>query len=485
MQTEQPLNRSCLDAVESAVDWSLMHGLALKAGVSAARHCAFSFSPTPIARERFHQLRQVVPLMGRMINAVSYDHAFLSEAIRPLQGSDCLFDHLYEQYQKLHAKGQAPARKSLLIMRTDFMDDEVLGPKIIEFNGIAAGMGPFGQRAHQLHQYLQETWPEQFHLWAGSEKVELVDNSAIENLASGIAKAARHTRENSRDSGAPVFLMVVQPDEDNIYDQKLLKLALQARGVKTVRRTLRQLYDEISTGGNNRLMLAGMGSVDVVYFRTGYQPQDYVAEDVEESRCCEALGDTRAFIEQHNVAVNATVAQQLATSKRVQTLLTEMSAKQLTRFNLPQEEAEKVKFYLGEMHQLNSQSLDWFRQQPSRDWVLKNQGEGGGHCIFDEDIMPRLENLANQPESHNSWALMRRLRPQHRPHEALLVRQGEARVVDDLISEIGMFTVHFEGDAVTEDDGYAGYLIRSKPAEAREGGVHSGLGVVDSLYYAN
>ena len=47
-----------------------------------------------------------------------------------------------------------------------------------------------------------------------------------------------------------------------------------------------------------------------------------------------------------------------------------------------------------------------------------------------------------------------------------------------------MFTVHFEGEPVTEDKGYAGYLIRSKPAEAQEGGVHTGLGVVDSLYYS-
>lgn len=485
MQTEKTLSRYCHDAVESAVDWSLLHGLALKSGPATANHCAFSFAPMPIARDRFNQLSQVVPLMGRMINAVSNDHVFLSEAIKPLQGSDCLFDHLYEQYQKLHANGHTPLRKSLLIMRTDFMDDEQLGPKIIEFNGIAAGMGPFGQRAHQLHQYLQETQSKEFHLWAGSDNAELVINAAIENLACGIATAARKVRESSEEPGSPIFLMVVQPDEDNVYDQKLLKLALQARGVKTVRRTLRRLYDDLSTGEGKRLQLEGVGSIDAVYFRTGYQGEDYVAGDVDESRCCEALGNTRAFIEEHNVAVNATVAQQLATSKRVQMLLTEMSPEELTRFDLSLEEAEKVKFYLGEMRGLNEQSLDWFKQQSNRDWVLKNQGEGGGHCIFDEDILPKLEELAKQPENHDSWALMRRLRPQHRPHEALLVRKGEAYIVDDLISEIGMFTVHFESEPVTEDHGYAGYLIRSKPAEVQEGGVHSGLGVVDSLYYAN
>ena len=462
-----------------------MHGLALKADASSAGHCAFSFAPTPIARERFHQLRQVVPLMGKMIHAVSENHGFLYQAIQPLQGSDCLFDHLFEQYQQLHCTDIPAPRKPLLIMRTDFMDDAQLGPKIIEFNGIAAGMGPFGQRAHQLHQYLQETQRTEFDLWLGTKKTELVENKAIDNMAQGIALSARIMRDAHNESGFPVFLMVVQPDEDNVYDQKLLKLALQAKGIKTVRRTLRQLHDDLSTTDQNRLHLAGTGTIDVVYFRTGYQPEDYMAKDVEESRCCEALGKTRVFIERHNVAVNATVAQQLATSKRVQMLLTDMSAQELTQFGLTLPEAELVKFFLGEMRPITPQSLKWFQTQQSQDWVLKNQGEGGGHCIFDDNILPKLRKLHEQPDIHHSWSLMRRLRPQHRPHAALLVRKGKAGVVDDLISEIGMFTIHFNGQPVTGDNGYAGYLVRSKPADVQEGGVHSGLGVVDSLSYSH
>ena len=76
MQSEKLLNRSCNDAVERAVEWSLMHGLALKTSKSGADHCAFSFAPTPIAKERFEQLKQVTPLMGRMINAVAADYVF-------------------------------------------------------------------------------------------------------------------------------------------------------------------------------------------------------------------------------------------------------------------------------------------------------------------------------------------------------------------------------------------------------------------------
>ncbi len=49
------------------------------------------------------------------------------------------------------------------------------------------------------------------------------------------------------------------------------------------------------------------------------------------------------------------------------------------------------------------------------------------------------------------------------------------------MSEIGLFTAYYNGKPVTELGGYAGYLIRSKPASENEGGIHSGKGILDSL----
>ncbi|NVO99574.1 glutathione synthase, partial [Photobacterium damselae subsp. damselae] len=54
-------------------------------------------------------------------------------------------------------------------------------------------------------------------------------------------------------------------------------------------------------------------------------------------------------------------------------------------------------------------------------------------------------------------------------------------IIDDLISEIGIFTVHLAGKPITQNKGYAGYLIRSKSTRTTEGGIHSGQGVLDSL----
>ena len=466
-------------AIQDAIKWALQHGFALKTGPESAIHCAFSFAPTLIARERFEHLKQVVPLVGKLIHAVSENHYFLQKVMAPIAGAEPFFTNLFKLHQHIHFGSKPALRQPLLFMRTDFMDDQLLGPRVIEFNGIAAGMGPFGQKIHELHSYLQSQWPASFQHWSPEDRLGLIENPAIELLSQGVAETAKKVRSGSGESGKPVFLMVVQPDEDNVYDQHILEKGIRTQGVRTVRRTFRELHDQLATGKNNRLLLDGIDSIDAIYLRAGYQYSDFVAHDLEEARCCEALSQTRAFMEQHQVAINATISQQLATSKRVQMVLSSMSAQELTQFGLSLTEAELVKELLGTMIEVNDHTAAWFADQNPHNWVLKNQGEGGGHCVFDDDILPRLNALTE--EDYQAWTLMRRLHPEHRHRPALLVRRGQASVVNDLISEIGLFTIHFNGNHMTDEKGYAGYLIRSKPASVSEGGVHSGMGAADSL----
>ncbi|ABZ76555.1 Glutathione synthase [Shewanella halifaxensis HAW-EB4] len=560
------INNTTKQASQDAIEWAITHGMVIKATAYSASHTAFSFTPTPISRERFHNLVASVNLLGKLVHYASEDHQFLSQAIAPVTSGEPFFKALLEMHNaiydpsnadnccnrgishrgdsyldvknidtKMNDSNQSDAKRlPLLIMRSDFMDDTALGPKLIEFNGIAAGMGPFGQRVHELHQYLQQQWPEEFKQWSSQQETELVANQAIERLSQGIANATFKIKNEFADSfsskainnsattysenNPPVFLMVVQADEDNVFDQHLLEGALQAKGIRTVRRTFRELHNKLSTGANHRLLLEGVGPIDTVYLRAGYQYSDYHANDIISRVCCEALMQTRIFIERHRVAVNATVSQQLATSKRVQMLLSSMEPDALTRFGLTLDEAKTVKGLLGEMRAVTKGSAASITQTGSEQWVLKNQGEGGGHCIFGDDILSKLAEL--KPCEYQAWSLMRRLHPTPRPIPALTVRKGELLQVDDLISEIGMFTVHIDGEAAidvkkigvkqldvqgllkqnidnkeidikdinvqaTDKKAYAGYLIRSKSARTTEGGVHSGMGVLDSLIFGD
>ncbi|MCC4781677.1 glutathione synthase, partial [Vibrio lentus] len=321
---------------------------------------------------------------------------------------------------------------------------------------------------------------ETYQNWLEDKSATPAENQGLTQLAYGIATSARKVRADFNDSDKPTFLMVVQKNEDNVYDQHLLEIELQKQGVRTVRRTFEQLSCQLSSGDNQRLLLQDVGAVDVVYLRAGYQYSDYWAPELNESVCCHTLSQTRVFMEQHHVAMNATISQQLATSKTMQMLLTMMPASEYARWGLTLEEAELVKSVLADMKPITSESIEWFNIQADKQkWVLKNQGEGGGHCVFGDDISEQLSQL--KPEEYDAWALMQRLYPHERDVPTIAVRDTQQTLVTDLVSEVGLFTAYYQGKPVTELDGYAGYLIRSKPASENEGGIHSGKGILDSL----
>lgn len=491
------------DAIKDVVEWTLAHGVAFRTSPFSTTHTPFALTPTPISKERFQNLKAKAGLLGKLVHAASEDEEFLATAIEPIIEGDYFFRHMWEMNQQL--KGDQKKRSPLLIMRSDFMDDETLGPKLIEFNGIAAGMQPFGQKVHELHSYLQSQWADVYNRYSSSGTAsKLVDNHGIDRLADGIAEATSQIKREFNDPDPPRFLMIVQANEDNVYDQHLLEYALRERGITTIRKTFKQIHGKIQTGEGDRMILEGVGTIDTVYLRAGYLHQDYYAKELDgdegschpsknkQTRCCQSLIKTRVLIEKHRVAMNATVNQQLASSKRVQTLLSAMPAQEISaRFGLTLEEATAVKDLLGENWPVTADSVQWFEEQDPEQWVLKNQGEGGGHAVMGSDILPKLQQLT--PDEYPSWSLMRRLRPAPRSQPTLLVRKGEAMECEDLISEIGIFTVHIDGmppaatsstnEEQTKEEGYTGYLIRSKPSAASEGGVHSGLGVLDSLVY--
>ncbi|WP_454440664.1 glutathione synthase [Vibrio bathopelagicus] len=469
--------------IEDAAEWAIMHGVAFRQSDNTARHCPFSIAPMTMERRVYEHLLKVTPLVTKLVSNVSEDHDFLQSSLRDMAKADPFFGRLMELHQQAHGSESQrlhPARQPLLLMRTDFMDDRKHGAKVIEFNGIAAGMAPFGQKATEFHAFMHNQWPETYQNWLEDKSATPAENQGLEQLAFGIATSARKVREHFDDSAKPTFLMVVQKNEDNVYDQHLLEVELQKQGIRTVRRTFEQLSKQLSSGENQRLLLEGIGAIDVVYLRAGYQYSDYWAPDLNESVCCQTLSQTRLFMEQHYVAMNATISQQLATSKTMQMLLTMMPASEYARWGLTLEDAELVKSVLADMKPINTNTIEWFNSDAiKQEWVLKNQGEGGGHCVFGDDISEQLNQL--KPEEYDAWALMQRLYPHERDVPTIAVRDTQQTLVDDLVSEVGLFTAYYQGDPVTQLDGYAGYLIRSKPASENEGGIHSGKGILDSL----
>ena len=187
-------------AVTDSVEWAFAHSLVFKQSNASSLHCPFTLTPSSIDKVRFERLQQAAGLFGQLLHAISKDNAFIQQAIAPIADTDPLFSALLTLHNKLSLT-QSRRATPLLIMRTDFMDDQQLGPKLIEFNGIAAGMGPFGQRASELHRYIAAQHADLFQTYtehnhspsqpSAQIPPEFIANDAIEKLADGIAKSAR------------------------------------------------------------------------------------------------------------------------------------------------------------------------------------------------------------------------------------------------------------------------------------------------------
>jgi len=470
--------------IDDAVAEALQLDLAFLRRPGHSSQVPFTFTASPIAAATLRQLETVAPLLGRLTQQLANDDQLIQDVHAPLAVGDPFFAEMLSCHRELHSQPDEVLRIPLLLQRGDFMVDEQLGPRLVECNSIAAGMAPFGEQVHRLHAYLQQRWPERYQQFHTADSGQLLANPATANMANAIASTARQIAAELDDDSEPAFLMVVQENEDNLFDQRLLERQLQTLGIRTYRRTFRDLHQQLSTGPEQSLQLEGCGNIHVVYLRAGYQYQDYIATDLDARRCCDALRETRIFIERHRVAVNATFAQQLATSKRMQLHLSEGGDALLQKLGFSHAESSALSAVFAQMQVVDSNSADKLRaEMDSANWVLKNQGEGGGHCLFDHDILPRLDAMT--PNDYQAWVLMQRLRPTGREQATLVVREGRAHEVQGLVSEIGIFTGHLGDQALPTGDprpGHIGYLVRSKPADVTEGGVHSGFGALDSLF---
>ncbi len=470
--------------IDDAVAQALQLSLCFLDGPGKTRHVPFSFTPCPIPAAVLAQLELTAPLLGRLTQALAEDDQLIQDVHAALAFADPFFAEMLSTHRALHNQPGEVLRAPLLLQRSDFMVDAHMGPRLVECNSIAAGMAPFGERMGSLHEYLQQRWPTEFARLHTAAPGVLHPNPATANMARAIAYAAGSIAGELGD-GAPLnFLMVVQDNEDNLFDQRLLENQLRCLGLQTHRRTFRQLHEQLSSGPNQSLQLEGCGTLHVVYLRAGYQFQDYIATDLDTRRCCDALLATRMFMERHRVAMNATIAQQLATSKRMQLQLAGDDGGLLQRLGFDRDERSALQSVFAPMRSVNGDSATRLRDEGNLSaWVLKNQGEGGGHCLFDQDILHRLDSLGEA--DYAAWTLMQRLHPAGRDKDTLLVRDGRARTAQRLVSEIGLFSAHLGSAALDTDaqrPGHIGYLVRSKLPQVTEGGVHSGFGVLDSLF---
>lgn len=334
----------------------------------------------------------------------------------------------------------------------------------MELNTISASFASLCSLVCDLHAFLCDRYnyfndADQSTL--DISKSNLPVNSALEGIADGIFEA--HKEYGKSDA---IVLMVVQPNERNIFDQRWIEYKVFDRGVKMIRKTLKEIKEQATLLPDKSLVIEHK-KVAVCYFRSGYGPGDYPTE-VEWA--------ARLLIEQSDAIKCPTVAYQLVGAKKVQQVLCKPGC---VESYLSAEESKLVRQSFTGIYSLDNSkegedAIQRAMKHPNA-FVLKPQREGGGNNYYGEHVKEKLVQMSRQETS--AYILMERILPP--PYKNVLVKQGVA-VEADVACELGAYGVFLSKGREILTNKHVGHLLRTKTANTDEGGVAAGFAVIDS-----
>lgn len=511
-----PRNDDVRDAlVQEALGVAATNGLLMRTASSSTSntnpskptygHAPLSLLPNAFPAEEYVKARRLAPIWNVLVARVAHDGAWLLRTLESVLPQDDFTRRLVEIYQAIDRAGRDVQKVCLGINRSDYMlhDEGAVSAssspitiKQVEINTIASSFGCLSTEVTRLHRYLVQKVLGCTRLFTPSWLLPY--NDTMRGLAHGLAMAHHeYLRQESRlprpstssqHRRRPCVLMIVQPGERNINDQKLLEVALwEEFGIPLHRATLLQIAGEghLDLQRRQNLLLkspliseaeeeAGQEEeieVTVAYFRAGYDPSDYPSEGEWKGR---------ELIEMSAAIKCPCISYHLAGTKKVQEALCRPG--ELERFlEKPADVAAIRDCFVGlygfEPGLAGAEAAVKAARARPENFVLKPQREGGGHNLYGAELVEALDRLT--PEERAAYILMEKICPP--PFESHFVRDGQV-VRGAAVFELGVYGV-FLGDGECRRvllNESVGHLLRTKLATSQEGGVAAGFAVLSS-----
>ncbi|KAK9084042.1 hypothetical protein Scep_030513 [Stephania cephalantha] len=455
--------------VYDALVWTSLNGLVVgdrslkKSGTVPGVgmvHAPFSLLPVNFPESHWRQACELAPIFNELVDRVSLDGKFLQEALARTKKVDAFTRRLLE----IHSKMLEMNKKEEIVLglhRSDYMlDDRTKNLLQIELNTISSSFAGLSCVVSELHRTLLNQY---------GKYLELDFNRVPQNTAvTGFAKALAQAWKDYNNSRA-VVIIVVQPEEHNMYDQHWLSMFLREKhGVRTIRRTLAQIDSEGQLLPDGTLLVDGC-AVAVIYFRAGYAPSDYPSESEWRARL---------LMEQSSAIKCPSISYHLTGTKKIQQELAKPNI--LERFLENKDDIAKLRKCFAGLWSLDDSNIIKEAIERPELFVLKPQREGGGNNIYGNDVREILTKLQEEDfEELNAYILMQRIFPV--ASSSLLVREGIFHQ-EETISELGIYGAYLRNkDKVIMNDN-CGYLVRTKVSSSNEGGVAAGFAVLDSIY---
>ncbi|CAA6663564.1 unnamed protein product [Spirodela intermedia] len=414
-------------------------------------HAPFALLPVSFPKSLWRQACELAPIFNELVDRVSLDSKFLQESLFRTREVDTFTGRLLDIHAKMLELNKTEDIR-LGLHRSDYMLDSATKRLYqIELNTISASFPGLGCLVSELHRNLLNQFGKQL----GLDSRGVPGNTSVSRFAEALAKAWNEYNDSSS-----IVLVVIKPEEHNMYDQYWLSTI--------IRKTLAEVDSEGELLPDGTFRIGGR-TVAVVYFRSGYSPNDYPSESEWRARF---------LMEQSSAIKCPSISYHLVGTKKIQQELAKPNV--LERFLDNKDDIEKLrKCFAGLWSLEDSEILEKAMESPES-FVLKPQREGGGNNVYGEDVRETLAKLQQEGgRGLAAYILMQRIFPA----SALthLVRDGTCRR-DSAISELGIYGAYLRSkDKVLMND-QCGYLMRTKVSSSNEGGVAAGFAVLDSIY---
>ncbi len=422
------------------VHWSLTHGIIMSCknlpteplSTLKVTHAPFTQTSYNYPLESFLKAKKLAPIFNNLIHKVSLDQDWLLEVLKTTAHNDNFTGRLLQIYKYVLDEG-IKQKITLGINRSDYMlhqvESDVRSLLQVEINTIASSFGSLSTKISEMYQRFENSQPD--------ETSGIPFNSALSDIAEGIFAAHSSYKSPKSSTTKPIVLMVVQPGERNVADQRLLQYAIEQHGVECRRATFDQIFHNGLIDSASGELTYNQLPVSVVYYRAGYSPDDYLVTGSENE------WDARLMVERSLAIKCPNIAYHLAGTKKVQQALAKPGV--LEKFLQSDSHSLEVKDSVaGDISLLRSvfaglYSLDSAEVDPvllkratenPDDYVLKPQREGGGNNLYGAELVAALAEMG--PDELSSYILMERIRPPHQT--AVLVR-------DCIPNEVRSFTM--------------------------------------------
>ncbi|OQV13438.1 Glutathione synthetase [Hypsibius exemplaris] len=426
--------------------------------------------PTVVPQEALNEIVFLQPTINHLMNKVAHDRSFLSLSLGGIAGVDPFIQNLFDIYRQIDFSTQC----ELGLIRSDYILAQNLSAnggsvsfQQVEVNMVCVGLAALGAKIAPAHKHALQ--------FLGSNLLERspsITGDTLSVYGEGLRAAYDlYCLEFVRDVGkrAPVMLVVIHDGfEFNIMDQRFVEMAA---GVPSLRRTFRQIAETARVDARGCLYVEDR-EVAVVYYRTGYSPNQYKDRDWE----------MRLLMEQSKAIKSPSVAHQLAGFKKIQQVLCRTDV--LARYIPDQSVISRLlNTFVGQwdLSEKNAdEHIEAALREPER-YVLKPNREGGGNNFYGHDLVRQIKQVRGTANAQE-FILMELIRPVMQENVLIRAEMPPERV--QTISEVGVFGVILTrngGEEVLLNRTAGEVLIRSKADGVREGGVSSGHSCISSV----